>query len=37
LLYFQTYSKRPFPNGIPAAQRTLADYRAIDEKYVPGI
>ncbi|HEX6765409.1 MAG TPA: alpha-glucuronidase family glycosyl hydrolase [Polyangiaceae bacterium] len=37
LLYFQTYSQRPFANGIPPAERSLADYRAIDEKYVPGI
>ncbi|HEX6274409.1 MAG TPA: alpha-glucuronidase family glycosyl hydrolase [Polyangiaceae bacterium] len=36
LLYFQTHAKRPFPPGIPAPSRTLDDYRAIDEKYVPG-
>jgi alpha-glucuronidase len=37
LLYFQTHSQRPFPQGIPAPERTLDEYRAIDEKYVPGI
>jgi alpha-glucuronidase len=37
LLYFQTHSKRPFPKGLPAPDRTLEEYRAIDEKYVPGI
>ena len=37
LLYFQTHSRRPFPPGLPAPARTLAEYRAIDEKYVPGI
>ncbi len=37
LLYFQTHSRRPFPAGIPAPAKTLVEYRAIDEKYVPGI
>jgi alpha-glucuronidase len=37
LLYFQTHSQRPFPQGIPAPERSLDEYRAIDEKYVPGI
>jgi alpha-glucuronidase len=37
LLYFQTHSRRPFPPGIPAPSKTLAEYRATDEKYVPGI
>ena len=37
LLYFQTHSQRPFPQGIPAPERSLEEYRAIDEKYVPGI
>jgi alpha-glucuronidase len=37
LSYFQTHSQRPLPEGIPAPARTLEEYRAIDEKYVPGI
>jgi alpha-glucuronidase len=37
LLYFQTHSRRPFPKDIPAPARTLDEYRAVDEKYVPGI
>jgi alpha-glucuronidase len=37
LLYFQTHSQKPFPPGIPTPKKTLAEYRAIDEKYVPGI
>ncbi|HEX5099667.1 MAG TPA: alpha-glucuronidase family glycosyl hydrolase [Polyangiaceae bacterium] len=37
LSYFQTYSRKPFPEGIPAPARALEEYRAIDEKYVPGI
>jgi alpha-glucuronidase len=37
LLYFQTHAGRPFPPGIPAPSRTLEEYRAVDEKYVPGI
>jgi alpha-glucuronidase len=37
LLYFQTHSRRPLPKGIPTPARTLEEYRAVDEKYVPGI
>ena len=30
LLYFQTFSKRPFPAGIEKTQRTLEDIKALD-------
>jgi alpha-glucuronidase len=37
LAYFRTFSRRPLPAGVPEPARTLEEYRAIDEKYVPGI
>ena len=37
LSYFQTHARRAFPAGIPAPARTLAEYRALQERYVPGI
>ena len=29
LSYFQTHARRPFPAGVPAPSRTLAEYRAV--------
>ncbi len=37
VLYFQTFSKRPIPEGYEPAEKTLAEYRAIKHQYVPGI
>src|SRR4029077_18003720 len=37
LLYFQTFSKRPLPAGLPPREGTLAEYRAIKSRDVPGI
>jgi alpha-glucuronidase len=37
LLYFQTFSKRPFPAGCDAAARTLEEYMSIRHHHVPGI
>jgi alpha-glucuronidase len=37
ILYFQTFSKRPFPEGYERPARSLEHYRAIQSRYVPGI
>jgi alpha-glucuronidase len=37
ILYFQTFSKRPLPQGYEKPQRSLDELMAIDSKYVPGI
>ena len=37
LLYFQTFSQRPLPPGLPPLAGTLADYQARAPSYVPGI
>jgi alpha-glucuronidase len=36
-LYFQTFSKRPFPDGHEKPEKTLEEYRSIRHYYVPGI
>lgn len=36
LLYFQTFSNRPFPEGIEKPDKTLNYYLNLDPKYVPG-
>ncbi|MCJ8165318.1 alpha-glucuronidase [Pontibacter sp. E15-1] len=37
LLYFQTFSKRPLPQGLEKPAHTLDYYMQIDPKFVPGI
>ncbi len=37
VLYFQTFSRRPLPEGYEPAQKTLDEYRALRHYYVPGI
>jgi len=37
LLYFQTFSKRPIPEGYEPLEGTLEEYEAIDNRDVPGI
>jgi alpha-glucuronidase len=37
LLYFQTFSKRPFPADCEPPQGSLAAYMAIEKSHVPGI
>ncbi len=37
LLYFQTFSKRPFPVDCEPPQGALADFMAIKKSHVPGI
>lgn len=37
VLYFQTFSKRPVPEGYEPPEKTLEEYRAIRHYYVPGI
>jgi len=37
LLYFQTFSKRPFPDDIEQPQGSLADFMRIHKSHVPGI
>jgi alpha-glucuronidase len=36
-LYFQTFAKRPLPDGYEPAERSLAELRALVHYYVPGI
>jgi alpha-glucuronidase len=36
LLYFQTFSKRPLPEGVEPPEHDLAFYEAIRKRYVPG-
>lgn len=35
--FFQTFSRRPLPEGYEAPARTLEEYRALRHYYVPGI
>jgi alpha-glucuronidase len=37
VLYFQTFSARPVPEGYEPPEHDLAHYRAIRKRYVPGI
>lgn len=37
LLYFQTFSDRPFPDDIEKPKQSLEYYMNLDPKYVPGI
>jgi alpha-glucuronidase len=37
VLYFQTFSGRPLPEGYERPARTLEEYMAIQKRYVPGI
>jgi alpha-glucuronidase len=37
LLYFQTFSRRPFPAGVDKPENDLAYYRGLRFYYVPGI
>jgi alpha-glucuronidase len=37
VLYFQTFSKLPFPRGYEKPSKTLADFMKIEHTYVPGI
>ncbi len=37
LLYFQTFSKRPLPEGVEKPAHTLEHYMQLDPKFVPGI
>jgi alpha-glucuronidase len=37
VLYFQTFSRRPLPEGYEPPDRTLDEYRALRHYYVPGI
>ena len=37
LSYFQSFSKRPLPNGVRPPDKTLEEYRAIEQYFVPGI
>ena len=36
LLYFQTFSKQPFPNNFPKAKNSLAYYQSLHFPYAPG-
>lgn len=36
LLYFQTFSGRPLPEGVDAPARTLQEYIDVDLRFVPG-
>lgn len=37
VLYFQEFSQRPIPAGLPAAEHDLEYYEKLEFKYVPGI
>lgn len=37
LLYFQTFSKKPFPNGIDVGNKPLEYYMKLEYPYAPGI
>lgn len=37
VLYFQTFSKRPIPEGLEKPQHSLEYYMQLDPKFVPGI
>ena len=36
VLYFQSFSRRPIPDGYERPEHDLAYYRAIQKRYVPG-
>ena len=36
LLYFQTFSKRPLPAGVPPPEKTLDEYKRIKLRWMPG-
>ena len=37
VLYFQTFSKLPLPEGYEAPEKSLEEYRSLRHYYVPGI
>jgi alpha-glucuronidase len=37
VLYFQTFSRRPLPEGYEPPEKTLEEYRTLRHYYVPGI
>jgi alpha-glucuronidase len=37
LLYFQTFSKKPFPKDIEQPKGTLEEFMKVKKRYVPGI
>ena len=37
LLYFQTFSRRPLPAGLPPLEGTLEEYQKVNPSRVPGI
>ena len=37
VLYFQTFSRRPLPDGYERPEHTLEHYMAIEKRFVPGI
>ncbi len=37
VLYFQTFSNKPIPQGLPKPSRSLEYYMQLDPKFVPGI
>ena len=37
LLYFQTFSKRPLPEGVESPEKTLEHYKELEFEYAPGI
>ena len=37
LLYFQTFSRLPLPEGVEAPDKTLDEYMNHRDRYVPGI
>ncbi len=37
LAYFQTFSRRPFPDGVAKPDSTLEYYKGLKFHYVPGI
>lgn len=37
LAYFQEFSRRPYPEGVEPPKKTLGEYRAMQQYFVPGI
>jgi alpha-glucuronidase len=37
VLYFQTFSNQPIPEGLQKPEKSLEYYRSIEKRYVPGI
>ena len=37
LSYFQKFSEKPLPNGVPEPEKTLEEYKAIQHPFAPGI